>query len=172
MTNENPSDGLTRLEVQLEDQPADQKERRPGKRGGRREGAGRKPNPIEEIPIWMQVGVPLTPEELRQLNEMNLTPVQRTYRLLHPSEDADVDPSANRSDIEKRGNADGEPEWIMRKQYNFRIVLSDLSERQAILEISPNERRRRLLARPEGGTDIDDVRRGVWTKGRGTAELP
>jgi hypothetical protein len=123
------------------------RQRRSPNWGGRREGAGRKPN--EEPTLWMQVGVVLTPEELSYVRDPHLTPAQRRHRLLT-----------------ERGTL---PDWYTeeppagekRKQYNLRVVLEDWSERQEILALKTGERRRRILSVPPGG-DIEDLRKGRW----------
>ncbi|MDQ5823401.1 MAG: hypothetical protein M3441_04205 [Chloroflexota bacterium] len=146
--------------------------------GGRREGAGRKPKKLEDLSIFMQLGVMLTPEEKRALDALNLTPAQRRHRLFfsHPM---DVDSSGKTGvgtaitnsayraqPLEAVVAPHNAPESAVRRQYNVRIALSSLEERDEIIAIPVEQRRLRLLTEPAGG-DIEDERPGHWRRDKG-----
>jgi hypothetical protein len=143
-----------------------------GKRGGARPGAGRKPN--TQPPAWpiFQIGVVLTPEDLRCV-QRNLTPMQRRYRLVYPWGSAHAASRRDPATVSQHGTSNhrGRTRTLVKKYdgtgmckpANLRIACRSAAEKDDILRLTMPERRFRLLTIPPTG-DVVDSRPGRWVK--------
>lgn len=143
-----------------------------GKRGGSRPGAGRKRN--VQPPQWpiFQIGIVLTDDELRYVQE-NLTPMQRRYRLVYPWRNlvagSPGQPAKAPGDGQSRERR--RTRTLMRaydstgtcRPSNLRVACLGEAEKNDILRLPMPERRLRLLTMPPTG-DVVDSRFGKWTR--------